>query len=71
MPVNKIAEEMGLDRGANMVLLGAYIRKTGLVSIETALKTIEETFAGKDPQVIENNRAAFMAGIEYADHCWE
>lgn len=70
MPVNKIAEEMGLDLEANMLLLGAYIRKSGLVAIETALLTISETFYNKGPRVIENNRAAFRAGMEYADHCW-
>lgn len=70
MPVNQIAEELGLELGANMVLLGAYVRKTGLVAVETALQTISDTFYDKGPQIIENNRAAFRAGLEYADHCW-
>ncbi len=71
MPMNKIAEEMGLELEANMVLLGAYIRKTGILDIQNCMKTIEEMFKAKGSQIVENNRAAFLAGMEYADHCWE
>ena len=41
VPANKIAEELGNDRIANMVLYGAYLKATGAVSIESSMKALE------------------------------
>lgn len=70
LPVNKIADEMGNPRGANMILLGAYLEKTHVVAIEKALDHFGEIFAGKKPAVIEKNKEAFLAGVEYARNNW-
>ncbi|MEN6461296.1 MAG: 2-oxoacid:acceptor oxidoreductase family protein [Syntrophomonas sp.] len=70
MPVNEIAEEMGNPRGANMLLLGAYLEKTGVVKVDEVLELFDVIFHGKKEKVIDNNREAFLAGVEYARNNW-
>lgn len=70
MPVNKLAEEINNPRGANMILLGAYLQKTGIVEIEEVLGLFESIYKGKSPAVIEKNREAFLAGVDYAKSAW-
>ncbi len=70
MPVNEIAEQLNNPRGANMILLGAYLEKTAVVRVEDALKHFELIFKGKKEAVIKKNKEAFLAGIEYARREW-
>jgi 2-oxoglutarate ferredoxin oxidoreductase subunit gamma len=70
LPVNQIAEEINNPRGANMILLGAYLQKTGVVEIEKVLEFFHNIFKGKKPSVIEKNKEAFMTGVEYARQKW-
>lgn len=70
LPMNKLAEEIGNPRGANMILLGAYLQKTGVVDVQQALQQFEVIFAGKSNQVIAKNREAFLVGVEYAKTNW-
>ena len=62
---NDIAMAEGSGRSANMVVLGAYVALTGIVSPESVIKLIEKTFAGK-PKIIEINKRAFTRGYERA-----
>lgn len=66
IPVNEMAEEMGNPRGANMIMLGAYLEKTSVVAVEEALEYFPVIFKGKDDTLIAANRKAFMAGVEWA-----
>ncbi|NLW90641.1 MAG: 2-oxoacid:ferredoxin oxidoreductase subunit gamma [Syntrophomonadaceae bacterium] len=66
IPANSIAEAMGNVRGANMIMLGAYLHMTGPVKVEEALEHFDAIFKGKKPAVIERNRQAFMTGVEWA-----
>lgn len=70
MPVNKIAEELGNARGANMIILGAYLQKTGIVEVEEALQHLDTVFQGKNEGVINKNKEAFLAGVKYAQSEW-
>lgn len=70
MPVNQLAEEINNPRGANMILLGAYLQKTSVVGIEEVLELFESIFKGKKPSVIEKNKEAFLAGVAYAKREW-
>lgn len=70
LPVNNIADEMGNSRGANMILLGAYLEKTAIVSIDKALDHFNYIFEGKRKTIIEKNREAFITGVEYAQKNW-
>jgi len=70
LPVNQLADAINNSRGANMILLGAYMQQTGIVEIEEVLDLFGEIFKGKNPTVIEKNKEAFLAGVEYAKNHW-
>lgn len=71
MPVNLIADQLGTARVANMVLLGAFVEKQGLMDIDKALDYLEVVFKGKKEAVIEKNKEAFLVGVEYARKEWK
>ena len=58
---NSIAEQMGNVRGANMVMLGALIKKSNLVKLETLYEVLKQTF-GKKEKLITINKEALLAG---------
>lgn len=70
LPVNEIAEKINNARGSNMIVMGAYLQRTGIVDVEEALQYFETIFRGKKPGVIEKNREAFLAGVEWARENW-
>jgi 2-oxoglutarate ferredoxin oxidoreductase subunit gamma len=61
VPANKIAEELGNARAANMVMLGAYTRKSGLVEIASVLDALKRTLGAKK-KLIEINEKALKTG---------
>lgn len=71
IPVTKVAEEMGFAQAANMVMLGAYVKQTGVVAMDTALHCFETVFKGKKMKSIERNKSAFLAGVDYAQRYWK
>lgn len=70
LPVNDLASRFGNPRVANMILLGAYLEKTKIVGVEEALNHFEAIFQGKKPEIINTNKKAFLAGVEYARQNW-
>ncbi|MGE5397108.1 MAG: 2-oxoacid:acceptor oxidoreductase family protein [Chitinophagales bacterium] len=69
IPLNELVEEMGMTRGGNMIMLGAFIKKTGVIPIDIAIKCFDVVFKGKKSS-IEKNRIAFQVGIDYAKNNW-
>ncbi|MCX7903938.1 MAG: 2-oxoacid:acceptor oxidoreductase family protein [Caloramator sp.] len=63
IPAQRIAEEVGSKKIANMVLLGALVEKTKIVSMESLLKALKEH--GKE-QFYELNKKALERGAEFA-----
>lgn len=63
IPAQTIAEEIGSKTIANMVLLGALITKTKIVSMDNFLKALKEH--GKE-KFYEANKKALEKGAEYA-----
>lgn len=60
---NDLANEVGNTKTANIIILGAFIKLTNLISKEVAKKSIEKIFANK-PKVIPLNLTAFDKGYE-------
>jgi 2-oxoglutarate ferredoxin oxidoreductase subunit gamma len=58
---SRLAEEQQNPRGANMVMLGAFIKKTGLVSLDSLVAGLRETFSRK-PRLLTANKAALETG---------
>ncbi|MBE0481275.1 MAG: 2-oxoacid:acceptor oxidoreductase family protein [Dehalococcoidia bacterium] len=63
VPANRIADELKSPRSSNMVMLGAFIRKTNVVSIESISRAMKETLQ-KKPKLIAVNEKALSAGYE-------
>jgi 2-oxoglutarate ferredoxin oxidoreductase subunit gamma len=61
VPANEIANELGNPRGANMVILGAYLGATNAVSLDQVEKVVRESFAAK-PSLVEANLEALRKG---------
>ncbi|MFP3984523.1 MAG: 2-oxoacid:acceptor oxidoreductase family protein [Candidatus Bathyarchaeia archaeon] len=64
VPANDIAMNVGEKRVANMVMLGAYIARTKVVSKESVFEALKEFF-GKKAQFLNVNTQAFEKGMEY------
>lgn len=63
IPANDIAAEVGEKRAANMVMLGAYVARTNVVSREVVLEGLKELF-GKKSEFLDVNARAFEKGME-------
>ena len=57
----KIAEDLESARSANMVMLGAYIRRTNIITIETMVKVIKTS---NKANLFEVNKKALLTGYE-------
>ena len=66
VPANDIAEELGNIKAANMVMLGAYAKKTGAVRIETLKDSIKKVYVRATDKMVETNRKAIDRGVAIA-----
>ena len=64
IPANDIATEVGEKKVANMVMLGAYVAKTRVVSKEGVLEGLKEFFEKKS-EFLDVNARALEKGMEY------
>ena len=58
VPANEKAQELGVDRAANMVMLGAILRETGVVKPETVYAELEHMFTDRKAKFLAVNRQA-------------
>jgi 2-oxoglutarate ferredoxin oxidoreductase subunit gamma len=61
---NKIAEEIGTTKIANMVALGAFIGLTGALGVEAVSKALPKVFKRAKPELLELNMQALKKGAE-------
>lgn len=64
IPANKIADEIGNTRVANLVMVGAYIGYTELLPAEKVLETAFKKLGAKRPHLNPLNEAGFNKGLE-------
>ncbi len=65
IPADDIAREIGSPKVANIVVIGAYIALSGVLTERQMLDAIEEKL-GKRPELLEMNRLALKRGMESA-----
>jgi 2-oxoglutarate ferredoxin oxidoreductase subunit gamma len=63
IPFTDTAFKLGNIKAANMVALGAFVAKTGLVSEKTVLKVIEAMIPKDKTELLRQNIAALKAGM--------
>jgi 2-oxoglutarate ferredoxin oxidoreductase subunit gamma len=65
VPCADMALELGNSRVANIIMMGAFIKKSGVVSPDMYLKSLESIMGSKKKSLAEVNRKAFAAGFDY------
>ncbi len=58
IPANDLANELGNDKCANMIMLGAILKETGIVSTETINAQLESMFSGRKAKFLPLNQKA-------------
>lgn len=66
VPANEIADSLGNTRMANMVALGAYVRATGVLTLDVVEKSLPSVIAAHYSHLIPQNAEALRAGYEHA-----
>lgn len=67
IPVNDLAKQLQGNKVSNMIMLGAFIKKTGLVSLDTMTRALRDTFGHKNPTIFKSNKAALLLGYDYLE----
>jgi 2-oxoglutarate ferredoxin oxidoreductase subunit gamma len=65
VPAKEIADELGMPQIANVVLLGALLAATGVVTLETMDKVLEEHTSARHRDKVAANQLALRRGAEF------
>jgi len=63
VPANSIAENLGSPKSANMVILGAFTKRSGLVSLASAIEALK-FILGTKQKLLAVNEKALRAGYD-------
>ena len=58
VPCNDLAKELGNEKCANIIMLGAILKETGIVSLETIQEQLEHMFSGRKAAFLPLNQKA-------------
>ncbi|HOX28385.1 MAG TPA: 2-oxoacid:acceptor oxidoreductase family protein [bacterium] len=67
VPAGEIADSLGSLRSANMVMLGAYVAASKVVSYRILLEAVESVTGSKRKDLVELNIKAIKAGYDYVE----
>jgi len=65
VPANDIAIELGSERVLNIIMLGAFVAKTGIITHDSIMNGLAEVLKGKKVGSMELNRKGMIRGAEY------
>lgn len=65
IPANEIAEEIGSSRIANMVVLGAWIKKSGILSLESLVLSLGQVISTSNKDLLSLNEEALRRGSHF------
>ena len=66
IPANKLAEEIGLSRLANMIMVGAMVALKPILSLDAVKKALEEHIPERHQKTLPMNYEAMDRGFEFA-----
>lgn len=66
VPADQIAIELGNQKAANMVALGAYLQKRGILNYQDAAKCLADVLAKRHHNTLPLNTEALQRGAEFA-----
>jgi 2-oxoglutarate ferredoxin oxidoreductase subunit gamma len=67
IPVNEIAEEIGLSRLGNMIMVGAMIALKPILPLDTVKKALEEHIPERHKKTLPMNFKAMDKGFKFAE----
>ncbi|MDA8125316.1 MAG: 2-oxoacid:acceptor oxidoreductase family protein [Deltaproteobacteria bacterium] len=67
IPSSDMAGALGNSRAANTVMMGVFLKKTGLIPPDVYLNSMQEVMGSKKKAIIELNHKAFAAGYEFTE----
>ncbi|MDY6930879.1 MAG: 2-oxoacid:acceptor oxidoreductase family protein, partial [Halobacteriota archaeon] len=59
------ASELGNSRVTNMVMFGAFVEKSDLVSIDLLMENLLEILGAKKAKLLDANKEAIQVGFNY------
>lgn len=65
IPAVEMADRIGNTKAANIVMMGALVKKMAIIPPEVFLMSIEEIMGSKKKSALEMNRIAFRQGYDY------
>jgi len=65
IPATDLAQELGNVRVSNMVILGAFVRISNLLSFERMIKNLPEILGAGKSHLLKINKEGFQLGYDY------
>ncbi len=65
VPTSELAEELGTIKVANMIMLGAFIKASGIISFDEMIKSLSDILGEGKAKLIKMNRQALEFGFNY------
>ena len=65
IPANTMAKELGSERAANMIMLGAFTARTKITSIDSLVNGLTKAIKTKDEGQMKINRRGLEMGASY------
>ena len=69
VPADELAVELGNQKSANMVALGAYLERKGLFGADAAAAALPQVLARRYHKTLPVNTEALRKGAEFARNC--
>jgi 2-oxoglutarate ferredoxin oxidoreductase subunit gamma len=66
VPTSGLAESLGSIKVANMIMLGALVRASGMISYETMVENLVELLGKGRAKLLDLNQRALAVGYDYA-----
>ena len=67
VPATEISSKIGNTKSANMVLLGALIKKTGILNGTSVFEAVESSMPDRKKKSIEVNKKAIIEGMRFIE----
>ncbi len=67
IPANDLASQMGNARLANMILIGAYVKATGIVSQDALIDSLSKVISERNARFIPQNIEAIKLGADQVE----
>lgn len=65
VPTSELAEKLGSIKVANMIMLGALVRASNMISYDTMVKNLTEILGEGKAKLLKLNREALAVGFNY------